>query len=41
MLRNSKEWKGIIKLNEEDEVVKVNLQRIKRKIFIMYLELMI
>ncbi|MGU9027632.1 PAS domain-containing sensor histidine kinase [Clostridium perfringens] len=31
VLRNSKEWKGIIKLNEEDEVVKVNLQRIKKE----------
>ena len=31
VLRNSKEWKGIIKLNEEDEVVKVNLQKIKKE----------
>ncbi|MDT9329741.1 hypothetical protein [Clostridium perfringens] len=31
VLRNSKEWKGIIKLNGEDEVVKINLQRIKKR----------
>ena len=31
VLRNSKEWKGIIKLNGEDEVVKVNLQKIKKE----------
>ena len=36
VLRNSKEWKGIIKLNGEDEVVKVNLQKIKKEKHLYY-----
>ncbi|NGU66756.1 PAS domain-containing sensor histidine kinase, partial [Clostridium perfringens] len=36
VLKNSKEWKGIIKLNGEDEVVKVNLQKIKKEKHLYY-----
>ncbi|ELC8441180.1 PAS domain-containing sensor histidine kinase [Clostridium perfringens] len=36
VLRNSKEWKGIIKLNEEREVIRVNLQRIRKKKHLYY-----
>lgn len=35
-LRNSKEWKGIIKLNEEEEVVRVNIQKIKKEKHLYY-----
>lgn len=36
VLRNSQEWKGIIKLNGDDEVVKVNLQKINKKKHLYY-----
>ncbi|MDZ5252212.1 PAS domain-containing sensor histidine kinase [Clostridium sp. LIBA-8841] len=36
VLRNSKEWKGILKLNGEREVIRVNLQRIRKKKHLYY-----
>ncbi|MGU8476643.1 PAS domain-containing sensor histidine kinase [Clostridium perfringens] len=36
VLRHSQEWKGIIKLNEENEVIKVNLQKIKKEKHLYY-----
>ncbi|EGT3616522.1 PAS domain-containing sensor histidine kinase [Clostridium perfringens] len=36
VLRDSKEWKGIIKLNREKEVIRINLQRIRKKKHLYY-----
>ncbi|HII4440133.1 TPA: PAS domain-containing sensor histidine kinase [Clostridium perfringens] len=36
VLRHSQEWKGIIKLNGENEVIKVNLQKIKKEKHLYY-----
>ena len=36
VLRHSQEWKGIIKLNGENEVIRVNLQKIKKEKHLYY-----
>lgn len=36
VLRDTKEWKGIINLDDENEVLKINLQRVKKKKHIYY-----
>lgn len=36
VLRHSQEWKGIIKLNGENEVINVNLQKIKKEKHLYY-----